>query len=491
MYGRGLVTTIINLGVMAILARQLTPADFGLVALAMVVLRFMTILAASGVGDYVIYDNKEGREERAQAAFWMDISLSAAIVGLGVLAIPLVTRFYKDPGLGTVLLALAFRYLLSQFSVVPDALIKKSLDFHKLVIRDTVLEIFSSLASVFMALTGWGVWSLVIPGLICAPMRAVMVWFMAAWHPKFPLRVHLWRVVFRYSINIIGTNFANSVVAEGDTLIVGKALGTAQVGLYNLAWQNANAVSRNVSTTAGKLAMPALSSVSENLERLRTNFNRMFRLIGIVSFPLLIGLFVVADLFILTIYGPQWEPSVLPLRILIVYAIRHSVGSPASVIYNVVGRPEIGLRFNLCFIPFYLISIWAGSLHGIVGVAIGVTVVRTLGGLVGFWIASFLIKERFFELLRQLFQPFCASVVMGLVVLGARTALEFTSVPQVAELFLLVGIGGCVYLLLLVTIYRALMEDLVTVVYSLSPAFATRLKRITEFTRSLKWNAVG
>lgn len=481
MYGGNLVTSVINLGVMAILARQLRPADFGLVALAQVLLRFLATLGSSGVGEYVIYDRAEGREERVQAAFWLGQSMSFAVVLVCLAAIPLLTQFYTEPGLDELLMVMLVEYLLMQLSTVPDALIKKTLNYQKLVIRDSVMEILASFGMAGMALAGFGVWSLVIPNLVVAPLRIILVMFMAHWYPKLPLRIRLWKGVFKFSANIVGTTLANTIAAEGDTLIIGKSLGTQSLGLYNLAWQSANLVPRNVTGVIGKLAMPALSAVAGEPARLRAAFYRIIRVSAIVSFPLLVGLFVVADKFIVTVYGLQWGSSIFPLQILLIYALRQAIGGPVSVIYNVVGRPDIGLKFNLGFIPFYLLSIWLGSFYGIVGVAIGVTVTRTLGGMVAFWIAARIIDSPFIDMLVELGQPLVASVLMGLVVFGFRLLLGIFKLPPWQELLALVGIGGITYLILLVTAYRRLLSELLSVVESFSLPFASFLRRLTVY----------
>lgn len=473
-----LLTNVINLGVMAILARQLLPSDFGLVTLAQVLLRFLAVIGASGVGEYIIYDRAEGREERAHAAFWLNSTVSLVVVFIGLALIPVITRFYIEPGLAPLLILMFIRYPLDQAANVPDALVKKSLDYKKLVIRDTILEIITSVAMVVMALTGFGVLSLVLPGVAAAPLRFILVMWMARWYPQLPLRIKEWKRIFKYSINVIGTSLATTIAAEGDTLIIGKSLGSTQLGYYNLSWQSANLVSRTITGMVSKVTMPALSAVADDKERLRKAFNRMLSVMGTVSFPLLIGQLVVADLFIITIYGPQWISSILPLQILLIYAIRQSVGSPASVIYNVVGRPDVGLKFNLGFIPFYILSIVIGSMYGIIGVAIGVTLARTLGGLVAFWIGARLVRETFFELLKQFALPFSAALIMGLLVWGARILLEQFISSEPLVLILLIALGGIIYVLLLITVYKKLMRELLVIIDSVSQPFGNIVRSI-------------
>ncbi|MDX1436881.1 MAG: lipopolysaccharide biosynthesis protein [Anaerolineales bacterium] len=479
LYGQKLTVGLIHLAAVAILARQLTPAQFGIVALAQVLLRFLTVLGSGGFGDYIIYDRKEGRSERVYAAFWLNQVVALGTALLAVALVPLAVRFYEEPDLAPLLLVLVVKYLLDQISIVPDALIKRDLDYQKLVVRDTALQLGSATLSVAMALAGFGVWSLVVPQVVIAPVRAAAVMLMARWRPSLPFRVGLWREVFRYSRHVVGANLANTVAAEGDTLLIGRLLGNEALGLYNMAWQTANLVSRHVTSVVSGLAMPSLSSVAEDMARLRAGLKRMLRILSIISFPLLIGLFVVADDFVLAVYGDQWTESIVLLRILIIYAIRRAVGSPATVIYNVVGRPDIGFKFGLAFIPIYLIGIVLGSLYGVVGVAVAVTLIRTGFGLVQFQITAALVGENLKGLVRPLMPALISSLLMGSFVFAAKLLLaSMVDLSHFASLITLILIGGAAYLLLLRTAYQSLAKDLIELLGSLSKPASLRLERL-------------
>lgn len=477
-YGRNIITSLINLGVMAILARQLTPADFGLVALATVLGRFVVILAEGGILEYIISDNQEGREGRVHAAFWMNLALSIVIILFGFLALPWIARFYEEPGLSLIIILLFVRYLILQLTIAPYALIKKALDFSTIVKIDSVIDITSSLASVIMALSGWGVLSLVIPGVLLAPLRAA--WFMVAarWSPKLPLRVSEWKGIFGYSANAIVGSLATTIGAEGDTLVIGKTLGSQSLGLYNMAWASANIVPRNVVAPISGIALPAYSTLATNTERMRSAFHKMVRLLSAASFPLLVGLFVIADLFILTIYGPQWTPSITPLRILIIYALRYAIGSPANSIFLAVRRPDIPMKFGLAFIPVYLISILVGSAYGIIGVAIGVTFARTLFGILQLGVSARLAGSRLSAVLQQISPALLASVCMGVMVALARGFLAPFQLRNIFELIILVVLGGAVYLALLKFVFRGLLDDLISMLDAFSPRLGASTRRL-------------
>jgi O-antigen/teichoic acid export membrane protein len=480
-YGRNIVTSLINLGVMAVLARQLTPADFGLVALASVLLRFVVILSEGGIGEYIISDNQEGRERRVQAAFWLNLTLSIGIILIGLFVLPWIARFYDEPNLGIVIILLGVRYLFAQVTIVPHSLVRKDLRYNKLVVIDSVIEITSSLFSVILALTGWGALSLVIPGVVLEPLRTLWFMYTAQWIPRLPLRISEWRGVFRYSSKVIVGSLATTIGAEGDTLVIGKTLGSQSLGLYNLAWTNANMVHRKLVSPISNIALPAFSSIAQSKERTKDALHRMVRIISTTSYPLLVGLFVVADLFIITIYGPQWTTSITPLRILLIYALRYAIGSPANAVFYSFKRPDIPMKFSLVFIPVYLTVIILCSAYGIIGVAVGVTVVRTIYGLIQLRAIGRLADTSLSKILMQAWPAFIASLCMGLVVALARLVLAPLNMQNFVELGLLIALGGITYLVLLVFVFRNLWKELLAILDSFSPRLGGSMRKLIPY----------
>ncbi|MBN2043999.1 MAG: lipopolysaccharide biosynthesis protein [Anaerolineales bacterium] len=460
-YARTIILSLVNLVVVALLARKLTPADFGLVALAQVILRFVLLLSSEGVNQFVIYDNKPGREERIQAAFWLDITLAVLSSLIGYLLLPVIELIYPEQGLRALLVVILIKYPIDSISKVPDALIKKRLDFRKLEIRDLFLGILTSTLSLVMVFSGWGIWSLILPGLIVSPIRAIVIFIISGWKPKLKFDIKLWPKIFSYSANVIGSTITSYIISEGDTLLIGKIMGSSILGIYNIAWQSSNLIGRNVTNQINKLILPTLASVSDDLARLQVVVVRMLRVVSIITFPLLIGLFVVADDFILAVYGPQWEEAILPLRILIIYAIRYSIGAPTGQVFKAIGKPDINFKLGLVIVPFYLLAIWTGSRFGIAGVALGVTVVRTFFGVVNLYLVARNIDSKLLDLIRPMASPFFAAMIMGFSVFGLKIVLErLIELDSLTQLIGLVSFGGLIFLILLRTRYNTLAHDL-------------------------------
>jgi PST family polysaccharide transporter len=191
-------------------------------------------------------------------------------------------------------------------------------------------------------------------------------------------------------------------------------------------------------------------------------------------------MFVVADLFVVTLYGPQWGPSVLPLQILIIFALRQTVGSPTTVIFNVVGRPDVAFKMGLFFLPFYALSIWLGCHWGIVGVAAGVTIARTAYGMIQFAVIARLVGQTFRDLLAPMAQPLMAATIMGVLVFGCRLLLSSLGISGPVLLLALIPIGGLIWLVLLLRVFTRSLEEMLQVCDALSSPLGARVRRTIE-----------
>jgi PST family polysaccharide transporter len=362
------------------------------------------------------------------------------------------------------------------------------MDYQKLVIRDSILQLIAAVISVVMALTGWGIWSLVVPGLLIAIPSFILVLWMSHWIPTLPLRRHHWGEIFSFTKHIIGSTLLGQAIEDGDTLVIGKLVGSYGLAIYDRAWKTSNLITKNIVWVISDVAMPAFSSLTTRLEALRTAYGRVIHVLAIISFPPLVGMFILAEEFILVLYGPKWMEAIWPLRIFIIYAMQRAIGSPVGVIYNSMGRPDIGLKINLFVIPFYFGSIFLGAPFGIVGIAAGVTLVKTVSGFTAIYLACRLIGSSYVKTLRNLWPPLEASFLMGLAALGTKIAMD--GFLHLTPLLTLIGctIVGCtVYLLLLLTRYTGQLEEILFVLDSLSKPISLRIRMILR--RPLKTTA--
>ena len=470
-FNRVVFTLILNLVVIGILSRQLGPKEFGLVALAGVFIQFLTFLGSQGIPEYVIFDPVDNeRDERINAAFWLDIVFGFCTFLICIAIIPLFVHIYPYEQLSLIVFLLALKFPFEAICRVPDALFKKQLNFKVIEIRDALIQLFVGLGGIVMALNNFGVWSLVVPSVFASPIRAIIIFRFTYWRPKLYLGISYWREIFKYSRNIIGSTLTSFIISNGDTLLIGKLLGPNLLGIYNIAWRSANLVNRSMLQISNKLTLPVLAKSEGDIAKLLISFRKMVCIIGLAAFPPIVALFVVADVFILVVYGDKWVGAILPFRILLIYALRFSVSSPVGSVFKAVGKPQIDFKIGVYIIPFYLIGIYLGSSYGIVGVATGVTIVRTLSGVISYYFVAKVLKKSFLAVIRPILQPLLLSIFLGIILSLVRLVLCFIGLNEPLTILLIsMLVGIIVFWLLLRNIFRSLSLEILNYLTHIIP----------------------
>ncbi len=458
LFARKFSTKIINLAAIYILARKLTPSDFGLVALANVALRLVTGSISQTTSTYIIYDNSEDWQDKANTGFWLNILL---IIGVFVILYPslpwLVSFYHGGVELKKIILVFFIVFIFLELRSIPDAFLKKKLLYNKLVLRDTVLDILGAILSVVMALKGYGVWSLVIPVLITSFISLPVSFIQSRWFPSLPSLLHA-KEILKYTVHVMGTNILTFLGNEGDTLITGKLLGFNKLGIYNRAYASANLIIKNIKSVISEIAFPALSST--NVDKTRTNraFLKMLEILALLGFPLTMGLMILSKEFILVLYGNQWIKAIIPMQILLIMALRRIVGSPIGTYFNAIGKPQIMFKFGVFFTPIYLLSVLIGAFYGIIGVATAVTLIRTTGGIIMFILLSKEMQQPISRIFSIFKKPFFYSTIMLLgIFLFKKLFLPHNTALTVLILGSIVGISIYSILILLDSEYRSLV----------------------------------
>jgi lipopolysaccharide exporter len=401
---RKIWSNVINLVVMAFLARILSKEDFGLLAISSVFLSIINTLATSGIAEYVVYYDGDDKAEKLNAAFWLNLFLTIAVVVVVVTTGPWWAHFYENKKVYSLLLLLCVSFFFEMGSTIPKALLRKELEYKSLVYYSTVSMTIISVGKLVAASTGFGVYSLALPQALVSPFLMMAFFLKTNWKPFATIGYAHYKAIVDYSKHIIGGRVLTKLVNEGDNLIVGKFIGMEGLGIYALAFQLANLVTSNVVVLVNDIFLPLFSKVKGDVERLRKLYCRMIQFLGFISFPLITALSIAAEPLVYYIYGEKWMDAVLPFQILCLFTLGRSISSPSSSVYNALGRPEIGFKIALVYTPIFLISVFVGSHYGVVGVAVFTTIVRVIGSIVSIQVSLRLIylsTLEFFEWIKS------------------------------------------------------------------------------------------
>lgn len=451
-FGRLILVQLLNLVAISIIARKLTPSEFGLVAIASILITFLNNVITQGVSQFVIFDRHDN-EERLNSAFWLNLFISFFICTTGFFLSPFISDFYNEPDIQLIINLLLLRVPFESVIVIIDASINKKLQFKILEKRDIIVQFISISISILMALTGFGIWSLVFPSIISVFIRFLITFYITIWKPKLKFYTNHWKEISSYSSKLIVSSVINFFIAEGDTLVIGKILGSYSLGIYNLSWRASNLVSRNIVSLVNKMSFPYIAKSGNNYKDVLLKINKIFRILSLITFPILFLLIVLAEDFMLGIYGLQWKTSILPFQILLIYAIRYSVGAPIGAVYKAIGRPDINLKIGLSMMPLYILAIIFGSSYGIIGVAIGVTFIRTIFGLVSFIILAKILQTSVLTFFKQMKYSFLASLITSLMILVVRQSFLFRFDSNHLLSFFILFSSGIIFYTLLVKIF--------------------------------------
>lgn len=380
--GRQIFLYLTRLITVAVVARHITPQDFGLVALASTLLLFLTLIADGGVGTYLVQYTGPDWKEHARAVFWFNMGVTAFQACVAIAFLPFVARLFGEPELPLVFGALIIVFVLRQMSIVQVTILRRQLAHRAIALHDILTLNASLLLSVVLAIRGWGVWSLVIPMLVVEPIRTASVTYAARWLPGFGLHLREWRSIFSYTRHLMASNILQLFINDGDTLLVGRLLGGTALGIYNLAWQLSNLVGRAFTSIVNDVALPAMAEVHRDRGALSQSYARLVRMTAFIALPACTVLFVASSDVVSLIYGSGYGAVAPILQVFLVFTVIRSFTSSTASVLNVLGRPDLSLRCNLVTVPFYAVAIALGSLGGAIGIAIGVTVVRSIAAII-------------------------------------------------------------------------------------------------------------
>jgi O-antigen/teichoic acid export membrane protein len=361
-----LLSVVTNL----ILARLLSPGDFGLVSFALVAVGAFTLLQDLGVSAAVVYRDRFDPRV-GSTALTLTVATSAVLFGLTVLVAPLVAELGGDPRIGPVLVALGGGLVISAFGAVHSALLIKILAARRKFWADVIPYGLSGAAAIGLALSGFGAWSLVAGYLVRTAATTALLWALTPIRPKPGFDPAVAADLLRYGRHIVVAAVVGFVSMNSDYFLIGHFLGPVDLGVYTLAFMLATLVPRAVSETASKVSFPALSGLREDPDSLFDLFRASMLAVSAAVLPLSLGLWVLAPPLVPAVFGPKWEPMAQPLQLLGIFGALQCLTYNFPPIFKAMGRPDILWKFSLARllvpVPFMVLALKLG--YGITGVA--------------------------------------------------------------------------------------------------------------------------
>lgn len=428
-----------------ILARLLLPQDLGLIGMVLVFTGFAIVLNDLGFGPALIQRQKV-EEEHLTAVFWLNILTGITLTLILAFLAPFIALFYQEPRLIPLVRLLSIDFSITSFAVVQKAILSRDLRFKELAIIEIGAVIIAGIVAITLALLDFGVWSLAWQMLIISILSTVILWMRTDWWPKLQFNKKAIQELLNYSSNLLGFNIFNYWSRNADNLLIGRFLGATGLGLYTTAYSIMLLPLSQITRMLSRVMFPALSRVQQDQERVKRIYLRSISLIALITFPMMAGLFSVAEEFIMVVYGEKWLGLIRPLQILTIVGLYQSVGATVGWIYQSQGRTDWMFRWGIfagtAGIVSFLIGIKIGTIEA---VASSYAILNVLLLYWLFTIPGKLINMTIKDVFKSLAGVAGCTLLMVLIVelTGLLLTNNWTSLPR---LIVQVTVGGCVYL---------------------------------------------
>lgn len=383
-------TRVLGFVTQIVLARILVPADFGLLAIGLLAINSMGIFRDLGFGATLIYKKDDSDHTAANTAFILLPLVASALFLIAYFSAPYIAVFFNNAAVEPIVQVLALTFVVSSCGTVPSMLLEKELEFKKKVVPETVPAIGSAFVAIWMAVNGYGVWSLVYGQIVSAILTAGLIWLVSSWRPTFKFDRKIANILFDYGKHIMGASIIIFLVTNIDDAIVGKFLGMEALGFYTLAYTISNLPATQITNLVGRVMFPLYAKLQDDQNALRSAYLKTLQYVSMLSIPAAFGIFVIAPNFVSVVIGDKWLPAVPAMRILCIYGLFRSLNGTLGPMFQATGNPKVlenTALLNLILFCIFLFPLMQKSDIVVVSVA------GTLPQIIIFYILTKLISN--------------------------------------------------------------------------------------------------
>ena len=407
---------VLQFVVTIILARLLTPSDFGLVAMVMVIRGFLNVFLTTGFNMALVQMQKTN-DDHLQTIFFLTFAIGVVLFSISWFGAPLAADFFNDQKIIKLFRITILGFLIGPFSTIPMTMLSKQLKFLELSKIQVVQALVSFSITIYMAFEGWGPVSIVAGPMLgnIAILPFCYVYF--PWFPKFKFKVDAFKELFGFSWKVFATNTVEYFSRNLDNTLIGKYLGATALGFYNLSYNLMMLPLENIAFPVRSILFPAFSKVQGDRREVTSVYCNFLGLVAALVFPAMFGLFIVSDLFIVFAYGDKWAPTIPILKILCLSGMIQAISIPNNSILLSRGRSDVVFFLSIFGLIMYVIGFVSGLPWGIIGVASGYTIANVIVIPVSFLVVSKVASIKIKLITKALISPLVGSLIMSSVLI--------------------------------------------------------------------------
>ena len=379
-----LSSQIVSFFIGIVLARLLSPSEYGIVGLTTIFISLSNTFIEAGFANGLI--RKIDRTEKdLSTAFYFNVVVGLIVYGILWVCSPLIANFFHEPLLIPLVKIIGLSVLLHSLCIVQNAILTANLNIRLQTIIGFCGQLPAGLIAIVLAYNGWSVYALAMQTVLAAFIRTMLYWIFAKWRPREKFSRESFRYLFNFGSKLLGANLIGTVFNEIYSVIIGKFFTKSELGLFS----KANGLSLNVNSISSgmiqKIALPVLAKYQNDMQELREHFREVMRLIVMFTAPLSAILCFTGRDIIVFLWSDKWLPAVIFFQILVAGIMWNPIGQLSLSLFQVVNRTGLILKLEFPKKTIYTILIFIGFQYGVIGIAVSQFFINLVGSAINLY----------------------------------------------------------------------------------------------------------
>lgn len=417
--GWSLIDTIAGSGITfligLVLARILSPSEYGLIGMVTIFITILSAFVDSGFSTALVR-LKDANDVDYSTGFYTNLVISLFSFMLLFVLAPYIALFFYQPLLQDLIRAMGIIVIIRAFNIVQGAMLTKRIDFKTQTKASLISSILSGILGIFTALTGFGVWALVIQQITRQFLNTIFLWFYNRWVPLLCFSFESFKGMWSFGWKIMATNLISSIWNELNQVVIGKCYSPSTLGLFTRANQFTSLCASNFTNVIQRVSFPVLSNIQDEEERLKIGYQHVIRNTMLLSFGIMMGMAACAKSMIYCFVGEKWLDCVPMLQLICFSMMLYPLHAINLNMLQIKGRSDLYLKLEIAKKCILLFPLFLGIYVGIYWMLLGGVLTSVISYFLNAHYSGFLINYSMKEQISDIFPSFCIALSMSIAV---------------------------------------------------------------------------
>ncbi|MGL5052215.1 MAG: lipopolysaccharide biosynthesis protein [Cetobacterium sp.] len=426
-----------------ILARLLSPEDYGVIAIITIFIGLANVFIQSGFSTALI-QKKDADEDDFSSVFYLSLVIAGILYVILYLTAPFIADFYKINELTKILRVLSLTLFLGAFNSIQNTVISKTMAFKKQFFSSLIAAVFSGILGIYLAYNGHGVWALVYQQLASQASICLVLLYVVKWRPKLIFSFRKVKALFKFGSRLLASSLLDTLYMNITSLVIGKVYAPSMLGYYNRGNQFPQLIVSNFNGSIQSVMFPALSSEQDNKVRVKEIVRRSIVTSSYLIFPLMIGLMIISEPLVRLLLTDKWLPCVPYLKIFCLSYSLWPIHTANLQAINAIGRSDIFLKLEIIKKILGITILIISVNYGVYGITVGVLISGILSSFINSYPNKDLLGYGYSEQAKDIVPSLIISLIMGFGIL----LLSFLNLGSLMLILFQIILGLTIYIYL-------------------------------------------